>query len=141
MEFELLSLCVADTALLGKLGKSLMEIHWEDPRAEAMADALMGAGAQATPAQAYAAAAAACSQAPALLAAAMSEAEPGEQGQLRARLLAMSLRERDLEREIRQAKARMRDTASLPPEEADALFEKTVGLQRQLVELRRGSRE
>ena len=35
----------------------------------------------------------------------------------------------------------MRDTASLPPEEADALFEKTVGLQRQLVELRRGSRE
>ena len=71
----------------------------------------------------------------------MSEAEPGEQGQLRARLLAMSLRERDLEREIRQAKARMRDTASLPPEEADALFEKTVGLQRQLVELRRGSRE
>ena len=141
MEFELLSLCVADTALLGKLGKSLMEIHWEDPRAEAMADALMGAGAQATPAQAYAAAAAACSQAPALLAAAMSEAEPGEQGQLRARLLALSLRERDLEREIRQAKARMRDTASLPPEEADALFEKTVGLQRQLVELRRGSRE
>ena len=70
----------------------------------------------------------------------MSEAEPGEEGQLRARLLVRALRERDLEAQIRQAKAQMRDTESLSPDEADALFEKTVGLQQQLVELRRGPR-
>ncbi|MGN0039215.1 MAG: DNA primase [Coriobacteriales bacterium] len=140
MEFELLSLCVADTALLGKLGTSLKEIHWEDPRAQAMAAALLQAGTQATPAQAYGTAVSVCPEAPALLAQAMSEAEPGEEGQLRARLLARALRERDLEAEIRQAKAQMRDTGSLSPEEADALFEKTVGLQQQLVELRSGPR-
>lgn len=140
MEFELLSLCMADTALLGKLGTSLMEIHWEDPRAEALSRALLHAGAQATPAQAYSAAVSACPEAPVLLARAMSEAEPGEEGQLRARLLVRALRERDLEAQIRQAKAQMRDTESLSPDEADALFEKTVGLQQQLVELRRGPR-
>lgn len=139
MEHELVSLLVSDTALIELMGKQLCKIKWEDPRAEAMVDALLPQAGQVSSAQAYTAVMGACQDAASLLASAMSEVEPGPQSEVRAKLLVRNLRERDLERQVRQAKARMRDDASLSPEQLEELFEKTIELQKQLMELRRGS--
>lgn len=139
MEHELVSLLVSDTALIELLGTQLCKIKWEDPRAEAMVDALLPQAGQISPAQAYTAVMGACQEAASLLASAMSEVEPGPQSEVRAKLLVRNLRERDLERQVRQAKARMRDDSSLSPGQLEELFEETIKLQRQLMELRRGS--
>lgn len=136
MEHELVSLLVSDTAIIGVLGKELLRVKWEDPRAEAMVDALVSHEGSMTPAQAYSVVMGACQEAAGLLASAMSDAEPGVESEMRAKLLVRNLLERDLERRIRQAKARMRDDSSMSPEQLEAIFEETIKLQRQLVELR-----
>lgn len=136
MEHELVSLLVSDTAIIGVLGKELLRVKWEDPRAEAMADALVSHEGSMTPAQAYSVVMGACQEAAGLLASAMSDAEPGAESEMRAKLLVRNLLERDLERRIRQAKARMRDDSLMSPEQLEAIFEETIKLQRQLVELR-----
>lgn len=136
MEHELVSLLVSDTAIIGVLGKELLRVKWEDPRAEAMVDALISHEGSMTPAQAYSVVMGACQEAAGLLASAMSDAEPGVESEMRAKLLVRNLLERDLERRIRQAKARMRDDSSMSPEQLEAIFEETIKLQRQLVELR-----
>lgn len=136
MEHELVSLLVSDTAIIGVLGRELLRVKWEDPRAEAMVDALVSHEGSMTPAQAYSVVMGACQEAAGLLASAMSDAEPGVESEMRAKLLARNLLERDLERRIRQAKARMRDDSSMSPEQLEAIFEETIKLQRQLVELR-----
>ena len=101
-----------------------------------MADALVVLDHGASPAQALMAAQAACPQAPSLLAEAMVDTQSDEESLYEARLLVKSLRERDMEQEIRQAKARMREGSGLSPEELDSLFEKTVSLQKELAQLR-----
>ena len=53
-----------------------------------------------------------------------------------ARLLLKRLRVRDLDRGIRNAKARMQGEGNLAPEQLDELFEKTVSMQKELVRLR-----
>ena len=136
MEHELVSLLVSDTAIIGVLGKELLRVKWEDSRAEAMVDALVSHEGSMTPAQAYSVVMGACQEAAGLLASAMSDVEPGVESEMRARLLVRNLLERDLERRIRQAKARMRDDSSMSPEQLEAIFEETIKLQRQLVELR-----
>lgn len=136
MEHELVSLLVSDTAIIGVLGKELLRVKWEDPRAEAMVDALVSHEGSMTPAQAYGVVMGACQEAAGLLASAMSDVEPGVESEMRAKLLVRNLLERDLERRIRQAKARMRDDSSMSPEQLEAIFEETIKLQRQLVELR-----
>ena len=136
MEHELVSLLVSDTAIIGVLGKELLRVKWEDSRAEAMVDALVSHEGSMTPAQAYSVVMGACQEAAGLLASAMSDAEPGVESEMRAKLLVRNLLERDLERRIRQAKARMRDDSSMSPEQLEAIFEETIKLQRQLVELR-----
>lgn len=136
MEHELVSLLVSDTAIIGVLGKELLRVKWKDPRAEAMVDALVSHEGSMTPAQAYSVVMGVCQEAAGLLASAMSDAEPGVESEMRAKLLVRSLLERDLERRIRQAKARMRDDSSMSPEQLEAIFEETIKLQRQLVELR-----
>lgn len=139
MEHELVSLLVSDAALVAKLREELVQIKWEDPRAEAMAKALVSYEGPLTPAQAYSVCMGSCQEAAAILASAMTDVEPGEQSESRARLLVRSLLEHDLNRRIRQAKARMRDDDSLTPEQMEELFKKTVELQAQLVELRKGT--
>ena len=136
MEHELVSLLVSDTAIIGVLGKELLRVKWEDSRAEAMVDALVSHEGSMTPAQAYSVVMGACQEAAGLLASAMSDVEPGVESEMRAKLLVRNLLERDLERRIRQAKARMRDDSSMSPEQLEAIFEETIKLQRQLVELR-----
>lgn len=138
-ELELISLVVADAGLVDMLGTDMMSIKWEDKRAKTMCDALCELGSKATPAQAYAAVLGACPDAASLLAWAMSDAEPGEEGRFRAKLITHALRERDLENDIRRAKARMRDDKSLSPEEVNALFAETVKAQKRLSDLRNGS--
>lgn len=136
MERKLISLVVTNTRLLDSIDKDLVRIAWTDQACEQMADALVVLEHNATPAQALMAAQAACPQAPSLLAGAMVDTQDSEECLYEARLLVKSLRERDLEHEIRQAKARMREESGLSPEELDELFEKTVSLQKELVALR-----
>lgn len=135
LELELVALMVADTSIIGQLGKDLMTIDWEDQRAKAMVDALMAAGPGISPAQAYNTVYKACQEAPQLLAASMGEAEPGEQSQYTARLAVRKLRERDLGRKIRLAKSKMRDMSSMGAEESDNLFKNTVKWQKELTAL------
>ncbi len=139
MEHELVSLLVSDTRLIAKLEEGLVRIKWEDPRAQAMAVALASHEGPLTPAQAYSLCMSACQEAAAILASGMSNVEPGEQSETRARLLVRSLIEHDLNRRIRQAKARMRDDDSLTPDQVEELFKETVKLQGQLVKLREGA--
>lgn len=136
MERKLISLVVTNTRLLDSIDKDLMRIAWNDQACEQMADALVVLDHGASPAQALMAAQAACPQAPSLLAEAMVDTQSDEESLYEARLLVKSLRERDMEQEIRQAKARMREGSGLSPEELDSLFEKTVSLQKELAQLR-----
>lgn len=135
MEHELVSLLVSDTAIIGMLGRELARIKWEDPRAEAMARALVSYDGPMTPAQAYSVVMGACQEAAGLLASAMSDVEPGVESEVRAKLLVRNLLERDLECRIRQAKAHMSDS-SMSPEQLEELFAETVKLQRSLTDLR-----
>ncbi len=139
MEYELLSLLVSDTALIDKLGNGLVRIKWDDQRAEAMAEALVSHEGSLTSAQAYSLCMGACQEAAAILAAGMSDVQPGSQSETRADLLVRNLLEHDLDRRIRQSKARMRDS-SLTSEQMQRLFEETVKLQGELNELRQGTR-
>ena len=66
----------------------------------------------------------------------MIETEDSTEKLFQARLMVRTLRERDLERSIRDAKARMRSESGLSPEELDKLFERTVSMQKELVRLR-----
>ena len=141
MECELVSLLVSDPGIVGMLGKELVRIKWDDPRAEAMADALVSHEGPMTPAQAYSAVMGACQEAASLLASAMSDTEPGAESRARVKLLVRNLLERDLERRIRQAKARMRDDASMSSEQLEELFEETIKLQRRLAELRNAAQQ
>ena len=136
MERELVALIVTDCSILGELGKELVRIEWADKASQDMADALLAVEHNATPAQAFAAVQSVCPQAPNLLSRAMGESEAGEEAHVRARLLVRMLKERDLQRKVRNAKARMRDDANLTTAEMDALFEETVRLQRELAALR-----
>lgn len=139
MEHELVSLLVSDTRLIEKLEEGLVRIKWEDPRAQAMAVALASHEGLLTSAQAYSLCMSACQEAAAILASGMSDTEPGEQSETRAKLLVRSLIEHDLNRRIRKAKARMRDDDSLTPDQVEELFKETVELQGQLVKLREGA--
>lgn len=136
MERKLLSLVVVNARLLEDVGKDLMLVQWADPDCEVMADALAGVAHDATPAQALMTVQAACPQAPSLLAEVIPDDEEEADALAQARVLIKSLRVRDLEREIRQAKARMREDSGTDAAELDALFERTVSKQRELVRLR-----
>ena len=136
MERRLIALVVAHASLLDSIAQDLLRVNWADEACEAMADALLTLPHDATPAQALMAVQAACPQAPSLLAAAMGEEADEQEALYQARLLLRSLRERDLEQQVRQAKARMRTQAGLSAEQLDELFEQTVALQKELVKLR-----
>ena len=136
MERELISLVVTDCHLLDEVGKELVRIQWVDKASEDMADALLTVSHDATPAQALLAVQNACAQAPTLLAVVMVETVDEGEKLYQARLLLKSLRVRDLERGIRNAKARMQGEGNLTPEQLDELFEKTVSMQKELVRLR-----
>ena len=113
-----------------------MRIRWMDQAAESMADALIALDHDASAAQALASVQRACPDASTLLAQAMIETEDSTEKLFQARLMVRTLRERDLERSIRDAKARMRSESGLSPEELDKLFERTVSMQKELVRLR-----
>ena len=54
----------------------------------------------------------------------------------RARLLLRGLRRRDLERDVRSAKARMQGDPNLSGEQLDELFNQVVAMQEELAKLR-----
>ena len=136
MERKLVSLVVTNARLLDSLEKDLVRISWTDASCEQMADALLTLDHAATPAQALMAVQQACPQAPSLLAEVMVDVADADEGLYQAQLLVKSLRERDLERDIRLAKSRMRGESGLSAEELDELFAKTVSMQKELVRLR-----
>lgn len=136
MERELISLIIVDAQILDSIEKDLVRISWIDPYSEQMADALMVLPHTASAAQALMAVQEACPEAPTLLAQVMTDIESQEERLYTARLLLRSLRIRDLERKIRNAKARMAAQADMGTEEMDKLFEQTVQMQRELVQLR-----
>ena len=136
MEYGLIALVVTDAHLLDYIEKDLVRIRWMDQAAESMADALMTIDHEASAAQALASVQGACPDASTLLAQAMIETEDGEERLFQARLMIRTLRERDLERSIRDAKARMRTESGLSADELDRLFEQTVSMQKELVRLR-----
>lgn len=135
-ERALIALIVTDAHLLDHIEKDLARIDWGDQSTEDMADALLALDHGSSPAQALAAVQAACPDASTLLAQAMVETEDGEEKLFQARLMMRMLRERGLERRIRDAKARMRGESGLSAEELDRLFEQTVSMQKELVRLR-----
>ena len=136
MEYGLIALVVTDAHLLDYIEKDLVRIRWMDQAAESMADALMTIDHEASAAQALVSVQGACPDASTLLAQAMIETEDGEERLFQARLMIRTLRERDLERSIRDAKARMRTESGLSADELDRLFEQTVSMQKELVRLR-----
>ena len=136
LERRLIALFVAHTQLLDDFGAQLMRIDWTDASCELMADALCALEGATSPAGALMAVQRACPEAPRLLAEAMGEEEDEEDARRQAQLLLRTLRERDLERDIRQAKARMRGQGNMSAEELDELFERTVALQKELSGLR-----
>lgn len=135
-ERALIALVVTDAHLLDHIEKDLARIDWGDQSTEDMADALLALDHGSSPAQALAAVQVACPDASTLLAQAMVETEDGEEKLFQARLMMRMLRERGLERRIRDAKARMRGESGLSAEELDRLFEQTVSMQKELVRLR-----
>ena len=136
MERQLVSLAVTDMAILDELERDFLRVSWVDSQAEAMADCLLGCPHTATPAEALLAVQKACPDAASLLSEVMVDTDDRSERLYRARVLLRSLRERDLERSIRDAKARLKDAEATSPEEMDALFEKTIALQKELVKLR-----
>lgn len=140
-ERSLIALIVTDAHLLDSLERELVRIDWVDADAESMADALMTLDHAATPAQALAAVQAACPDASSVLAQAMIETSDPSERLFQARLMMRMLRERDLEKRIRDAKARMRTDSGLTPEEIDHLFEQTVSMQKELARLRNDASE
>lgn len=136
MEHGLIALVVTDASLLDHVGKEMARIDWTDPAVTSMADALMAIDHDATPAQALAAVQQACPDAAKILASAMVDTQSAEERLFTARLMTRTLRERDLERGIREAKARMRAESEIDSKEFDELFEKTVSMQKELVKLR-----
>ena len=140
-ERALIALVVTDAHLLDAIEKDLVRIDWSDGVAESMADALLTLDHDASPAQALAALQAACPDASTLLAQAMVETSDPTEKLFQARLMIRMLRERDLERRIRNAKARMRADSGLSSEELDRLFEQTVSMQKELVKLRSAAPE
>ena len=136
MERELISLLVTSMRLLDYVEKDLVRISWADEDCEKMIDTLMGLEHDATPAHALMSVSEVVPQAPSLLAGAMSDAEGEDERVYRARLLVKLLREKTIEREIRSTKARLQGETGLSSEDFDALFEKAVALQKELVALR-----
>jgi len=136
MERELVALAVTDMRILDDLDKGFLRISWMDAAAEAMADALLATPHTAPPADALLAAQEACPQAATLLSEVMVDTSGHDDVLYRARLLLRSLRERDLERAIRESKAQLRNESDLNSEEMDRLFERTISLQKELVKLR-----
>lgn len=136
MERELVALAVTDMRILDDLDKGFLRISWMDAAAEAMADALLATPHTAPPADALLAAQEACPQAATLLSEVMVDTSGHDDVLYRARLLLRSLRERDLERAIRESKAQLRNESDLNSEEMDQLFERTISLQKELVKLR-----
>ncbi len=139
MEHELMSLIVVDMRLLDAIDRDVARISWQDPASEKMADVLLSMDHGASPADALFAAQKVVPDASVLLAEAMNEQNGHEERLVQARLLLGSLRERDLERKIAAAKARLRDETLLSPEEADEIFKRTIGWQKELTGLRNGS--
>ncbi len=135
-ERALIALVVTDARLLDDIEKDLLRIDWVDAASERMADALLTLDHGASSAQALATVQAACPDASSVLAQAMVEtSDPGER-LFQARLMIRMLRERDLEKRIRDAKARMRGESGLTSEELDRLFEQTVSMQKELARIR-----
>ena len=135
-ERALIALVVTDAHLLDAIEKDLLCIDWTDAAVESMADALLTLDHSATPAQALAVVQSACPDASTLLAQVMVETEDSAERLFQARLMIRMLRERDLEKRIRDAKTRMRTDSGLSPEDLDKLFEKVVSMQKELVTLR-----
>ena len=140
-ERALIALVVTDAHLLDAIEKDLVRIDWSDGIAESMADALLTLDHDASPAQALAALQTACPDASTYLAQAMVETDDPNEKLFQARLMIRMLRERDLERRIRNAKARMRVDSGLSSEEMDRLFEQTVSMQKELMKLRNAAPE
>ena len=136
MERELVSLLVTDMHLLDDIGPLLVRIKWTDAASEAMADALLAVPHDATAAQALLAVQAAVPQAPTLLAQVMVDIDGHAEKLYRARLLLRGLRRRDLERDVRSAKARMQGDPNLSGEQLDELFNQVVAMQEELAKLR-----
>ena len=139
MERRLVALVVADCSVLAELDRELVRIDWTDKASEDMADALLLLGPNATPAQAFAAVQKACPQAPTMLSGIMGEIDDINDVKRSAQVLVRSLKERGLERKVRNAKARLRNGAGLSAEEADELFNETMRLQKELASLRSGA--
>lgn len=135
-EIELVACMVTDTSIIGLLGKDLSTIEWEDQRAKAMVNALLAAGEQITPAQAFNIVFEVCPEAPSLLSESSGKYEPGEQSQYAARLTVRELRMRDLNKENTQIMLRMRkDEKNMSAEESKALSERSKELQAELRDL------
>ncbi len=139
-EHELLGLVVCNARVLDAIGEDMARVQWTSPDAAAIAAALQGLPHTATPAECFAAAQGASDAAAQLLSSAMSRADGEQDMAYRAGVLARSLRERDLERQIAAGKARLRDGGADAAPAADELFEETAQLQRELADLRRSMR-
>ena len=129
-ELRLVGNIVAETSIIGLLGKDLSTIEWEDQRAKAMVNALLAAGEQITPMQAFSVVSKACPEAPMLLSESSGEFEPGEQCRCAARLAVRDLHMRDIDKENTQIMLRMRrDESKMSQEEAKALSVRSKELQ------------
>ena len=136
MEYELIGLVVSDAGLLDSIGDELACVRWTGADAERIVEALRALPHTASPAECFAAAQQASDAAARLLSSAMPQVDNAQDALYRARVLVHALRERDLERQIRQGKARLRDEGSLDEAAVGELFEKTVRLQKELAHLR-----
>lgn len=135
-EYELIALVVSQTRILDNIEDELRNVSWHDKNSEAMATALLGISHDANPSQAFAVAYDACPQASSLLAGAGGEYDDTADALRRANLLICTLREKELERRIRLANAKLRESDALTTQEADELFKETVSLQKELKDLR-----
>jgi hypothetical protein len=136
MERELISLLVMSMRLLDYVEKDIVRITWVDADCEKMADTLMGLPRDASASHALMSLTDVVAQAPSILASAMTDIESEDEKIYRVRLIVRTLREKSIEREIRSTKARLQGETGLSGEQFDALFEKTVALQKELVTLR-----
>lgn len=135
-ECELVALVVSEAQILDYIEEDMRHLSWTNQNTKDMAQALLAMDHEASPAEAFAVAFDACSDASVMLAKASGEFEDKKAALRRAKLLICTLRERDLERRIRLANAKLRERDILTADEADELFEEAVKLQKELKNLR-----
>ena len=137
-ERELMALIVSNPSLIGEFGPKIAQIAFHDSDCESMSAALIALDPSATPDAALDAALAVCPSATDIVASAMPREDDMASLRNRARLILHTLRERDLNQQMRTLKSRMTSEPGLSTDELDALFEQTVALQKELAALRSG---